>query len=115
MLCPVQGTAFKQLMEGMAKRPQEYVTPNGKVITNSIEGFYGLPLKCGNKCTDLKHAHYCCKTNMDICHKNLGPLWKLIALHKMGVDIPAEAVGFMAREQESSRKEEKSRLPSLQK
>ena len=48
----------------MTKRPQEYVTPNGKVTANSIEGFYGWALKYHNKHTDLKHAHYCCKTNM---------------------------------------------------
>ena len=104
LLCPVQGAAFKELLEGMAKRPQEYVTPNGKVTTNSIEGFHGLALKYRNKRTDLKHAHYCCKTNMAICHKNLGPLWKLIALCEMGVDIPAEAVGFMLREQDTWKK-----------
>ena len=47
LTCPVQGEAFKKLLEGMhmAGRPQEYVTPNGKVTTNSVEGFHGLALK----------------------------------------------------------------------
>ena len=95
--------AFKKLLEGMADRPQEYVTPNGKMTTNSIEGFHGLALKYRSKRIDLKHAHYCCKTNMAICHKNLGPLWKFITLCEMGVDIPAEAVEFMLKEQETLR------------
>ena len=104
LTCPVQGRAFKKLLEGMAGRPQEYVTPNGKVTTNSVEGFHGLALKYRSKRIDLKHAHYCCKTNMVICHKNLGPLWKLITLCEMGVDIPAEAVEFMLKEQETWKK-----------
>ena len=69
LTCPVQGEAFKKLLISMADRPQEYVTPNGKVTTNSIEGFHGMALKYRSKRIDLKHAHYCCKTNMAICHK----------------------------------------------
>ena len=41
----MQGEAIKKLLEGMADTPQEYVTPNRKVTTNSIEGFHGLALK----------------------------------------------------------------------
>ena len=68
----------------MADRPQEYINPNGKVTTNSIEGFHSMALKYCSKRLDLKCAHYCCKTNMAICYKNLGPLWKLIMLSEMG-------------------------------
>ena len=53
----------------MAKRPQEYVTPEGRVTTNSIEGFLGLALKYRGKRIDLHHTHYTCKTNMAIYHK----------------------------------------------
>ena len=108
LTCPVQGEAFKKLLESMAGRPQEYVTPNGKVTTNS-KGFHGLALKYRSKRIDLKHAHYCCKTNMAICHKNLGPLWKLIILCEMGVDIPAEAVEFMLKEQKTWKKLQEKR------
>ena len=80
------------LLKSYAKRPQEYVTLSGKVTTHSIEEFHGLALKYRNKCTDLKHAHYCCKTNKAICIKNLGPPWKLIACYEMFVGIPTEAV-----------------------
>ena len=52
----MQGEAFKNLLEGMADRPQEYVTPNGKVTTNSIEEFHGLALKYCSKRIDLKHV-----------------------------------------------------------
>ena len=60
-----------------------------------------MVLKYRSKCIDLKHAHYYCKTNMAICHKNLGPLWKLIIFCEMGVDIPAEAIEFMLKEQKT--------------
>ena len=72
----------------MADKPQEYITPTGKVTINSVEGFYGLTLKCRGKRIDLGLTHYCCKTNMVACHKNLGPKWKLICLCEMGVDVP---------------------------
>ena len=101
---PVQGEAFKKLLISMADRPQEYVIPNGKVTTNSIEGFHCMALRYYSKRIGLKHAHYGCKTNMAICHKNLGPLWKLIVLSEMGVDIPADAVEFMLKEQETWKK-----------
>ena len=53
----------------MAKRPHEYITPEGRVTTNSIEGFHGLALKYHGKKIDLHHLHYTCNTNMAICHK----------------------------------------------
>ena len=56
----------------------------GKLTTNSIEGFHGLALKYRNKRTDLNTIHYWCKTNMTICHKNLGSIWKLICMCDMG-------------------------------
>ena len=80
LLCPVQGAAFKELLEGMAKRPQEYVTPNDKVTTNSIEGFHGLALKYCNKRTDLKYAHYYCKTNTGMYSRKVwqGENWQIV-------------------------------------
>ena len=53
----------------MAVRAQEYITPEGRVTTNSVEGFHGLALKYCSKRVDLQHAHYTCKTNMAICPK----------------------------------------------
>ena len=50
----------------MADKPQEYITPTGKVTTNSVEGFHGLALKYRGKRIDLGPAHYCCKTNMAV-------------------------------------------------
>ena len=47
----------------MAKKPHEYVTPEGRFTTNSIEGFHGLALKYRGKRVDLHHRHYTCKTN----------------------------------------------------
>ena len=99
----------------MASRPQEYVTHDGKVTTNSLEGFHGLALKYRGKRIDLHHSHYTCKTNMAICHKvlkihitdshiliclfqNLGPLWKLLCLWEMGVDVPRSAVAAVVKE-----------------
>ena len=57
-----------------------------------------------SKHIDPKHAHYCCKTNMAICHKNLGPLCKLITFCEMDVDIPAESVEFILKEQKTWKK-----------
>ena len=45
-----------------------------------------------------KHAYYCWN------NKTLGPLWKLITLCEMGVDVPAKAVEFMLRKQDSWKK-----------
>ena len=53
----------------MANRPQDYVTPNGRMTTNTVEGFHGLALMYRGKQIDLEHTHYTCKTNMAICHK----------------------------------------------
>ncbi len=67
--CKVQVDNFKVLIEGMAARPQDYVSDHGRLTTNTIEGFHGLALVYRSKRTDLGHAHYTCKTNMAICHK----------------------------------------------
>ena len=93
--CTEQSQAFYELLLGMFERPQEYVTSKGKVTTNSIEGFHGLALKCRNKKVDL---HYCCKTNMAICHKNLGPIWKIICMRAMGIQMPGNAVQYILSE-----------------
>ena len=52
----------------MAKKPHEYITPEGQVTTNSMKGFYGLALKHCSKGVDLHHSHSY-QTNMAICHK----------------------------------------------
>ena len=83
----------------MSDKPQEYITTAGKVTTNAVEGFHGLALKYRGKRIDLLTTHYCCKTNMAVCHKNLGPIWKLICLCEMGVDIPEEALSTILNEQ----------------
>ena len=83
LLCATHSDAFLELLKTMADKPQEYITPTGKVTTNSVEGFHGLALKYRGKRIDLGPAHYCCKTNMAVCHKNLGPIWKLICLCEM--------------------------------
>ena len=103
----------------MAACAQEYITPEGRVITNSVEGFHGLALKYRSKRVDLQHVHYTCKTNMAICHKviimyiltsaylpqhnmftskNIGPLWKAVCLWKMGVDVPQQAITTVLQE-----------------
>ena len=99
LLCPVQSEAFEELLKAMADKPQEYITSTGKVTTNAIEGFHGLALKYRGKRVDLAHTHYCTKTNMAVCHKNLGPIWKVICLCEMGVDIPEAAVSAILDEQ----------------
>ena len=53
----------------MAARAHEYITPQGRVTTKSVEGFHGLALKYRGKRVELQHTHYTCKTNMAICHK----------------------------------------------
>jgi len=63
-----------------------------------MEGFHGLALKYHNKKIDLSTVHYCCKTNMAICHKNLGPIWKLICMCEIGMDMPENAVQYMLGE-----------------
>jgi len=74
------------------------VTSKGKLTTNSIKGFHGLDLKYRNKRTDLNTMHYC-KMNMAICHKNLGPIWKLICKCEMGMDVPQNAIKYLLSEQ----------------
>ena len=76
----------------MAGEPQEYITTTGKVTTNAVEGFHSLALKYHGERIDLLSNHYRCKTNMAVYHKNLGPIWKLIWLCEMGVDIPEDAL-----------------------
>ena len=110
----------------MASRTQEYVTHNGKVTTNSLEGFHGLALKYCGKRIDLHHSHYTCKTNMAICHKvlkihiidshiliclfqNLGPLWKLLCLWEMGVDVLRSAVATVVIEHSKWHKQQTHR------
>ena len=83
----------------LAGKPQEYITTTGKVTTNAVEGFHGLALKYRGKRIDFLTTHYCCKTNMAVCHKNLGPIWKLICLCEMGVDIPEDALSAILNEQ----------------
>ena len=83
----------------MAGKPQKYITVAGKVTTNAVEGFHGLALKYCGKRIDLLSTHYCCKTNMVVCHKNLGPIWKLIYLCEMGVHIPEDAQSTISNEQ----------------
>ena len=81
--CATHSDAFLELLKTMADKPQEYITPTGKVTTNSVKGFHGLALKHHGKRIDLGPAHYCCKINVAVCHKNLGPIWKLICLCEM--------------------------------
>ena len=50
--------AFLELLKTMAHKPQEYITPTGKVTTNSEEGFHGLTLKCCGKRIDLGLTHF---------------------------------------------------------
>ena len=59
--CTEQSEAFLQLLNEMAKKPHEYITPEGRVTTNSIEGFHGLAVKYCGKRVDLHHHHYTCK------------------------------------------------------
>ena len=67
--CQAQRNGFKELLESIAKRPQDYVTLSGRMTTNTVEGFYGVALMYLGKQTDLEHRHYICKTNMSVCHK----------------------------------------------
>ena len=100
----------------MAAKPQEYVTPAGRMTTNSLEGFHGMALKYRQKRIDLHHNHYTCKTNMAICHKvtqiycaNLtvmhGSLFRILdhcgkfsVFWEMGVDVPRSAVMTIVKE-----------------
>ena len=117
LLCPVQSEAFEELLKSMADKPQEYITTTGKVTINAIEGFHGLALKYWGKRVDLAHTHYCTKTNMAVCHKNLGPIWKIICLCEMGVDIPEAAVSAILDEQQlwSKQRERRNQTDYYQK
>ena len=53
----------------MVARAHEHITPQGRVTTNSVEGFHSLALKYHGKRVNLLHTHYTYKTNMAICHK----------------------------------------------
>ena len=83
----------------MADKPQEYITTIMKVTTNAVEGFHSLAAKYCSKRIDLLTTHYCCKTKMGVCHKNLAPTWMLICLCEMGVDIPEDALSAILNEQ----------------
>ena len=67
--CKAQADLFKEHLETMADRPQDYVSARGRTTTNAVEGFHGLALMYRDKRTDLGSYHYMCKTNMSICHK----------------------------------------------
>lgn len=67
--CKAQSDGFQELLQNMSERPQDYITPCGRMTTNTVEGFYGLALMYRDKRTDLGHEHYTCKSNMGICHK----------------------------------------------
>ena len=99
LLCSVQSETLEKLLRNMADRAQEYITTAGKVMTNAVEGFHGLTLKYRGKRIDLHSIHYCSKTNMAVCHKSLGPIWKFICLCEMGVDIPEHALSAILDEQ----------------
>ena len=102
----------------MSAVPHDYVSDHGRLTTNTVEGFHGMALVYRGKRTDLCHTHYVCKTNMAICHKvsrighntiyllklilqNLGPIWKAFCFASMGVDMPADAVASILREQQA--------------
>ena len=101
----------------MSARPQDYVSDHGRLTTNAVEGFHCLALLYQDKRTDLGHTQYSCKTNMAICRKvinhkrtnsksmqqnrnlyNLGLIWKVFCLMRMGVNIPRTAVSSILKE-----------------
>lgn len=98
--CKAQADAFRELLVQMANRPQDYITPRGRTTTNSVEGFHGLSLMYRDKRTDLGHRHYICKTNMATCHKNIGPVWKVICCLRMGVPMPVRRAARMGGQTE---------------
>ena len=75
--CKAQADGFKELLTTMANKPQDYVTPSGRMTTNTVEGFHGLALMYRGKQTDLEHTHYTCKTDMAVCHKVYRQLYLL--------------------------------------
>ena len=76
----------------MVANSQEYIINTSKVPTKIIEVFCGLALKFFGKQTNLFHSHCCCKTNMTVCHKNLSPIWKIVCLCEIRIDIPMIAI-----------------------
>ena len=42
--CKAQAEGFQKLLEDMAHKPQDYITPTGRMTTNAVEGFHGLAL-----------------------------------------------------------------------
>ena len=42
--CKAQADKFKDLLQQMASRPQDYVSLGGQMTTNAVEGFHGLAL-----------------------------------------------------------------------
>ena len=66
----------------MVKQPQEYVTPEGQVTTNNVQGFHGLTLKYQGKRVDLNYTHYIYRTSMAICHK-IHMIYIIIYLYKV--------------------------------
>lgn len=67
--CAAQCEGFLELLQSMAEHPQDFISTEGRMTTNTVEGFHGLALLYWDKRTDLGHTHYVCKTNMAICHK----------------------------------------------
>lgn len=119
--CKAQAEGFRELLETMSERPQDYITPSGRMTTNTVEGFHGLTLMYRDKRTDFGHKHYVCKTNMGVCHKvhnlqnilsssslallypclqNLGPMWKVLCCAMMGVPVPLQAANAILEEQQ---------------
>ena len=76
--CQEQDDAFLHLLQEIAKQPQDYIMPNGRVTTNSIEGFHSLAQKYRGKKIDLHHVHYVYKTNMAVCDKVKSTTYKVI-------------------------------------
>ena len=83
----------------MANRPQDYVTPNGRMTTNTVEGFHGLVLMYRGKQIDLEQTHYTCKTNMAILSQGmytyihtLLSTWILMMLHRIVVQCGRHCV-----------------------
>ncbi|KAK3740422.1 hypothetical protein QZH41_013488 [Actinostola sp. cb2023] len=64
--CPAQLVALKDLLEKMAARADEYITIEGRMTTNVVEGYHSIALMYREKRIDLGPVHYQCKTNMSI-------------------------------------------------
>ena len=53
----------------MAAKADEYVTSDGHMTNNVVEGYHNIVLTYRDKRIDLAATHYECKTNMFIPHK----------------------------------------------